>query len=66
MPVAGVCCMHDNCQLIRYNLASLVWRNFNLDGLRVELIPAVGHCLVEHISLEVLNLKWNNRFQDEC
>ena len=57
MPVAKGSSMHNNSQTIEGSFTTLMRRHLNLDGLLVKLVAAVGHPLVEHIPVRILDLE---------
>ena len=59
MPVAKGGCMHNNSQTVEGSFTPLMRWHLNLDGLFVKLVAAVGHPLVEHVSLRILDLEVN-------
>ena len=57
MPVAKCSCMHNNSQTVEGSFTPLMRWHLNLDGLFVKLVAAVGHPLVEHIPVRILDLE---------
>ena len=49
--------MHNNSQTVKGSFTPLMRWHLNLDGLLVKLVAAVGHPLVEHVSLRILDLE---------
>ena len=65
MPVAKGSSMHNNSQTIEDSFTPLMRWHLNLDGLFVKLVAAVGHPLVEHVSLRILDLEVNSWLSNE-
>ena len=49
--------MHNNSQTVEGSFTALMRRHLYLDGLLVKLVATVGHPLVEHIPVRILDLE---------